>query len=124
MEILILLCGLYNICFALFHIFFWKIFRWNKDLKKLTFPNDAIIQILNIQIIYFFLFIAVICFTFPTELRTTKLGNIFLIGNSLFWFLRTIQQFVFLRVNNFKVHILTLIFFLGTIIFALPVLLS
>lgn len=122
MNILILLCGLYSIGFAIFHISFWKIFKWDSDLKKLSFTNKAVIQILNIQIIYYFIFAAFICFVFPTELLTTKLGNIFLGGTSLFWLVRTIQQFIFLRASHYKIHILTVIFLIGTILFALPIL--
>lgn len=124
MEALIFICGFYNIAFAIFHIFFWKIFQWNKDLKKLGFSNKAIMQILNVQIIYFFFFAAGICFIFPKEVLTTKFGSYFLLGNSLFWLIRTIQQFIFLRANNYKIHILTIIFIIGAVIFALPFLMK
>ncbi|MBI3234671.1 MAG: hypothetical protein HYZ42_11640 [Bacteroidetes bacterium] len=124
MKTLILLCGFYNIGFAIFHISFWKIFHWDSDLKKLSFANKAVMQLLNVQIIYYFLFIAFICFAFPAELLTTKLGNLFLGGTSLFWLIRTIQQFIFLRANHFKIHILTIIFLIGTILFALPILIQ
>jgi hypothetical protein len=124
MKTIILLCGLYNIGFALFHVSFWKIFQWDRDLKKLSFANKAIMQILNIQIIYYFAFVALICFCCPVDLLTTRIGQIFLGGTSLFWFIRTIQQFIFLRANNYKIHLLTIIFALGSILFALPFLLK
>jgi hypothetical protein len=124
MNTTILLCGLYNIGFALFHISFWKIFHWDSDLKKLSFANKGIIQILNVQMIYYFLFVAFVCFAFPTELLTTKFGNFFLIGNAFFWLLRTIQQFIFLRANHIKIHILTITFLIGTLLFVLPILTS
>lgn len=124
METVIFICGLYNIGLALFHISFWKIFKWKNDLKKISFANKAVIQLLNVQIIYYFSLVAFICFAFPTELLTTKFGNYFLLGNSLFWLLRTIQQFIFLRANHYKIHILTIIFIIGTILFAMPILLK
>ncbi len=124
MKTLILIGGFYNIGFAIFHILFWKIFHWDSDLKKLSFANKAVMQLLNIQIIYYFLFVAIICFAFPTELLTTRFGNLFLGGTSLFWLIRTIQQFIFLRANHFKIHILTIIFLIGTILFALPILMQ
>lgn len=122
MKTVIFLCGLYNIGFTIFHISFWKIFKWRSDLEKLSFANKAVMQLLNVQIIYYFLFVAFICFYFPTELLTTSLGQVFLGGSSLFWFVRTIQQFVFLRANHYKIHILTIIFLVGTILFAIPIL--
>lgn len=79
-------------------------------------------QILNVQIIYYFVFVAFICFFFPEELASTSLGKIFLGGNSLFWLTRTIQQFIFLRARDFRIHILTIIFAIGAILFAVPVL--
>ena len=122
MKTIILLCGLYNVLFALFHMGFWKLFRWDTDLKKLTFANKAIMQILNIQLSYYFIFAALICFVFPTELLTTKLGNWFLIGNSIFWLIRTIQQFIFLRANLMQVHVLTFVFVIGSLLFLVPIL--
>lgn len=122
METLVVICGLYNLAFALFHFGFWKMFRWDSQLKKLSFANRGIMQILNIQISYYFIWSAIICFVFPTELLTTTLGNWFLLGNSLFWLLRTLQQFIFLRANHYKIHMLTFIFLIGTILFLVPTL--
>ncbi|KXK40199.1 MAG: hypothetical protein UZ09_BCD002000465 [Bacteroidetes bacterium OLB9] len=124
MTLIIYICGFYSLGFALFHIGFWKIFKWNDDLKKLIFANKGIMQILNVQIIYYFLFTAFVCFVFPKELLNTRLGNVFLLGSSLFWLLRTIQQFIFLKTNHYIIHILTVIFIAGTILFALPVLMT
>ena len=121
METILLMCGFYNIGFALFHFGFWKIFNWKVELKKLSYPNKAIMQILNIQICYYFFFTAIICFAFPSELLTTKFGNWFLIGTSLFWLIRTLQQLIFLRANHYKIHLLTFIFLIGTVLFALPI---
>ena len=121
MKLIIYLCGFYSLAFALFHIGFWKMFQWNKDLKKMLFPNRGIMQILNVQIIYYFLFVAFLCMVFPDELLNTKLGNVFLLGCSLFWLIRTVQQFIFLRANNYVIHSLTAIFIIGTVLFALPV---
>lgn len=120
-KILIYSCGVYSIGFAIFHLYFWKLFDWKNDLKKLSLANKAIIQIANLRLIYFFLFVAVICFVFPDELYHSKLGNAFLIGISLFWLGRTIEQFIFLRVKHRMVYSLTLVFILGAILFALPV---
>ncbi|MGS2740534.1 hypothetical protein [Sinomicrobium sp. M5D2P17] len=96
-EIWIYSCGIYSFGFAVFHIFFWKLFRWKDDLQKLSRPNRGIIQILNLRIIYYFIFVGTICFVFPKELGETQLGKFFLAGNALFWTGRTIEQFIFLR---------------------------
>ena len=117
----IFMCGLFNLGFALFHTEFWRIFQWNSELRTLSFANRAIMQILNIQIIYYFVSTAFICFAFSEELMSTKLGNVFLITSSLFWFIRATQQFIFLRANHYAIHILTILFLTGAILFALPI---
>ena len=122
MKIIILLCGIYSLCFAIFHIGFWKLFRWKTDLVKLQFPNQGVMQILNIQLIFYFLFAAFVCFTFSTELLETQLGKIFIGANVVFWFIRTIQQFIFFKSESYIIHALTIIFIIGTILFALPLL--
>jgi len=120
-EILVYLCGVYSIGFAVFHMYFWKLFRWKKDLEGLSQANRAIVQISNLRLIYFFLFVGVLCFVFPNELIETRLGNFFLAGMSLFWLGRTIEQFIFLKINHKMVHILSLIFILGIVLYALPI---
>jgi len=121
METILFFGGLYNVAFALFHTGFWKIFHWKSDLNKISFVNQGIIQILNIQIIWYFIMTAVIFFMFPTELLNTELGNWFLLGTSFFWLIRTVQQFIFLRANHVKIHFLTIIFLIGTILYAITV---
>ncbi len=122
-DVLLFICGIHIILFAIFHVAFWKFFNWRNDLKKLILANRAIMQISNILLIYIFLFIALLCFFFTKELYTTNIGKALLCGVSLFWFIRTIEQFIFLRINNKWVHILTALFIAGTIVFLLPVLL-
>lgn len=124
MKTIIFLCGFYSIALAIFHVLFWRLFNWKKELEKLNFANRGIVQILNTRIIYFFLFVAYICFVHPQELLTSDLGKTFLTGISLFWLGRTIEQFVFLKQNNKYIHILTAIFIIGTILFTLPLILN
>ncbi|WP_316771626.1 hypothetical protein [Pedobacter frigiditerrae] len=123
-KYLIYLGGIYSIGFAIFHIYFWRLFDWKNDLQKLKAPNKAIIQIANLRLIYIFFGIALVCFVFPRELLSSKLGNAFLLGISLFWLGRTIEQFIFLRIKNKMVNILTALFILGTLLFAAPVLIK
>lgn len=120
-TILLYLCGIYNLAFALFHISFWKIFKWNVDLNKISIANRAIIQILNIRLIYVFLLMAFVYFFYPDQLMETKIGFVLLIGFLGFWIGRTIEQFIFLRVKSKMVTILTVVFFIGIVIHLLPI---
>lgn len=121
-DLIIYIGGLHSLGFAIFHMFFWKLFKWDTDLEPISKPNKAIIQIANLRLIYIFLFFSFICFFFTKELYSTRLGKAFLVGSSLFWLGRAIEQFIFLNVNHFLIHLLTFLFILGSILFALPLL--
>lgn len=121
MKKVIFICGVYNIVFALFHSAFWKMFEWGTELSKLNIMNSGVMQILNIQTIYYFIFTAVICFVFPAELQSTKLGKYFLIGTAGFWLIRTMQQLVFFWTNSATVLVGPAIFLIGTVLFLIPV---
>jgi hypothetical protein len=119
-ELLIQLAGLHSLSFALFHLGFWKLFDWKHTLARSSVANRAIMQILNLRLIYFFLGVAAACFVFTDELARTVLGHAVLGFMSLFWVGRTVEQFVFLRINRPLVHALTALFVLGALLFALP----
>jgi hypothetical protein len=53
----------------------------------------------------------------------SRLGRALLAGASLFWLGRLVEQFVFLRVNRTLVHMLSALFALGAVLFALPLVL-
>jgi hypothetical protein len=122
-QTLIIAGGIHSFGFAIFHIFFWKIFNWKKDLKKLSFGNRAIIQILNLRIIYLAFTIGVMCCFFSEALLTTILGRFIVGAISVFWLGRLIEQFIFLRVNHALVHVLTILFFFGFLFFFLALVL-
>lgn len=114
-------CGLFSLSFAILHACFWHIFDWHTDLQKVRFTNRSIIQIGNLQLIYFFLFVALTCFLFPEELTETDFGRFFMLGMSFFWIGRAIYHFVLLRVRHVLVILLTISFFVGALLFAIPV---
>lgn len=121
MKTIIITCGIFNLAFGIFHLWFWKLFKWKDQLAKLSFANRGIMQILNWQIVYYFFATAIICLILPDELLESKLGNGFLLFCSGFWLFRTINQFVYLNKNHTFIHLLTFLFIVGTILFALPV---
>jgi hypothetical protein len=109
-------CSVYYLAFAVFHIGFWKLFNWKIELKKLHFTNRAIMQILNLRIIFMCFLMAFIYFKFPQELLNTGLGKTLLIGMFLFWLGRTIEQFVFFKQNNNYLKFATAVFVFGTVL--------
>tara|TARA_R110000868_G_scaffold411745_1_gene708505 strand:- start:184 stop:564 length:381 start_codon:yes stop_codon:yes gene_type:complete len=124
MTTVIYICGLYSFLFGVFHILFWLFFNWKTELQVLSVANRAIMQILNLRLIYYFFFVAILCFIYPIELYTSSLGKAFLAGNALFWLGRTVEQFIFLKINHWKVHVLTCLFTVGIVLFTIPLILN
>ncbi|OON69394.1 hypothetical protein [Hymenobacter sp. CRA2] len=123
-DILLFLCGVYNLALLAFHAAFWQLFRWHKQLRKLKYYNRAIVSILNLRLMYVFGVFAALCFGFPEELLSTSLGRFLLGSMAVFWLGRLIEQLIFLRVNVRLVHVLTALLFLGTVLHVLPLVLS
>lgn len=119
---LLLCCAVHSFAFALFHLGFWRIFGWPRSLQSTTLANRAIAQIANVQLVWVFLAIGLLCLRFPAELAGTALGRAVLGAMAAFWLLRLVAQFLWLRVHHPLVHGLSLSFALGALLFAAPLL--
>lgn len=123
MKILLIIGGIHSLLFGLFHCMFWNILKWKTVLKKIDPANEAVIQILNLRIIYILFLHSFLCFFFTDDLLTNRIGNFMLIGSALFWFGRTIEQFVYQRQLPFKDPVnmtFTIIFIIGIVIYTIP----
>jgi hypothetical protein len=121
-ESLVRLAGLHSLAFAAFHLAFWRLFDWKRELRKVELPTRAVTQILNLRLTYVFLGAGAACFLFTRDLVHAPLGRAMLGFMAVFWLGRTVEQFVFLRVNDLRVHALTVLFVLGAVLFAAPLL--
>lgn len=121
---LLTLCAIHSFGFALFHLGFWRLFGWPRTLQDTTRPNRAILQIANVQLVWVFTGIGLLCLLFPDELAGTRLGRALLGGMAIFWLIRFVVQFVWLRVNHPLVHALSVLFALGAVLFAAPLFLG
>jgi len=117
-ETLIFWGGVHSLLFAVFHMLFWRLFNWKKELPKMHWSNQAILQIANVQLIWIFVVVGLVSVTLTDELLSTALGAAIRFGMAGFWLIRTVQQFIFLRKNHWAVHLLTFLFFLGTCLYA------
>lgn len=90
--ILIKILALFNLSFGLFHLFFWKLLNWKKQLKELTAVNRAVVQTLNVCLTFMFFLVAYIFYFSATEIETTEIGSILLCGMGIFWFIRALMQ--------------------------------
>lgn len=114
--------GIYCLVFGLFHLLFWKIFRWKEDLRHLTPVNRAIMQVLNLCLTYVFLFFAALCFLFQEQLLTAGLGQFVLGAIAVFWFLRAVEQIWFFGMKTAISIGFFFLFLVGSGLFLIPVL--
>jgi hypothetical protein len=121
-KLLLILAGVFDIAFAIFHLRFWKIFRWREELPKLSFANRGILQVLNLCLTYIFLVMGAACLFLADELTTSRLGRLALASIALFWALRAIYQPVFFGLKHPLSIGLFVAFLLGTALHALPLL--
>ncbi|WP_312366295.1 hypothetical protein [Stenotrophomonas sp.] len=119
-EWLLRIGGLHCLAFAVFHLAFWRLFHWKHELAKLGTANRAIMQILNLRLVYVFLGMGLLSLAFTRELLDTRLGHVVLAFMALFWLGRSVEQLVFLRINDWRVHLLTALFVLGAVLYAVP----
>lgn len=110
-----------NLGFGIFHIFFWKLFKWKDEILKVSRINRGIFQVLNIMIIFIFFCFAAVTIFFKDELISTELGKFVLLIISLFWFIRSALQFIFFRIKNIFSIALFAAFILLGVLYLLPV---
>ncbi len=117
---LVFVSGVLNLMFAVFHMMFWRLFKWKDELGRISADNRSIMQVLNLVLIFVFIAAAYIAFFHGPELIQTQLGKTLLISGALFWLLRAIYQPVFWGLNKISI-ILTAIFILEAVINLVPV---
>ena len=111
--------GLFNLAFFIFHLFFWKIFKWREDLHKLLPINRAVMQVLNICLMFVFLIFAYVSLFYIDEMRTTSLGLSLILLIAIFWGLRAIMQLIFFSRTRLMSYVFFVIFAAGCLIYLL-----
>jgi len=110
--------GVLAAAFAVFHVFFWKLFRWKEDLATLSSLNRAIVQILNLCLTFVFVAFAYISLVHPAELLATGLGRSLLFLIAAFWYLRAVEQVVFFGLRRPLSMMFFVIFVVGGSLYA------
>ena len=120
MDLLINAGGVYCVVLIVFHVLFWKIFRWDKELRKLNHLNRAIMQVLNISLTFVFAIIAYVSFVHASDLLSTTIGRTFLGAIALLWLFRAIQQIVFFKLEHWVSWAFLVFFLAGAVIYGIP----
>jgi hypothetical protein len=119
-DVLLLLCGIFNFGFAVFHMFFWKVFRWKADLRSLGPANRGIMQVMNLGLIYIFFCLGAATIYYKSVLITTDLGKTVLLFISVFWLIRAAEQLIFFDIKSNFSRILFVIFVAGSLLHLYP----
>lgn len=99
-EILVIVGGIFTLGIAIFHLQFWRIFKWNTELQLLMPVNRAIMQVLNLCLTFLFIGFAYISFSHTHELVSSSLGNAFISMVAIFWILRSFYQWYFFNLKS------------------------
>jgi hypothetical protein len=113
--------GCYSAAFGVFHLSFWRMFRWKETLAPLNAVNRAVMQVLNLHLAFMLFVMAYALFFYPHQLTGTELGRFLLAALSIFWLLRVINQIVFFGLKNARSVVFTLIFLLGGAVYLVPI---
>ena len=119
-EVSLFAGGIFNLGFTIFHLFFWKLFDWKKDLASLTPVNRSVMQILNLCLTFMIFVMSYVSLFLPREMLTTNLGKSLLIAFAIFWFFRMLEQVFVFEVKGRLPMIFTLIFLLGSVLYIIP----
>lgn len=111
--------AIYHLLFALFHLMFWRLFRWREQLERLHPVNRGIMQVLNLRLTYVFLVFAALSWLFPQELLSTPLGQALCLAIALFWLMRALEQLIFFTRHLFS-GLLFLTFVVGAVLYGWP----
>jgi hypothetical protein len=112
----ILAAGVFNLALALFHLSFWRLFKWPRSLAESGALNRSVTQILNLAITYLFALSAFACFLFPADLAGTALGHFWLLAMAVFWLVRAFVQPPFFGLKHPASLALFGVFLLGAVI--------
>ena len=112
--------GFYQIAFLVFHAMFWRLFKWKQELPKLTHINGAIMQVLNLCLMFCFLVFGYVSLFHTSELTTSGIGRALLLFMALFWLVRAIEQLVFFSARRPLSLAMCVLFLLGCSLYAYP----
>lgn len=123
-SVLLKIGGVYHLLFAVFHIFWPRLFQWEKNLSSLDDINRSLMPIMSGLFIYIYLLIFVISSFFSTEVIGSVAGTIFLFSIAGFWLVRSGMQIVYYGLKEKAAVLFFIIFLIGIGLYTLPAVLS
>jgi len=92
--------GAFDIGIGLFHLGFWRLFRWGEQLPRLSALNAAVMQALNVSMTLLAFILGGLLIAHAGELPASALGRELMALMALFWLARGVQQAVFFELKR------------------------
>jgi hypothetical protein len=108
-----LAAAIYDGAFAVFHIAFWRLFKWPASLGPSGYPNIGITQAMNIVLIYVFIAYAAIT---ATQALGGSISPILLLIGAGFWLLRAVIQPILFGMKARVSNAFTVTFIIGLLL--------
>ena len=112
--------GVYTLAFAAFHLLFWRLFDWKTELRRLSFLNRAVMQVLNLSLTAAFVVFGTVSLAFPEALAAPGLGRTLLALMALFWLARAVEQVVFFKLRHWGSWAFLAVFLAGAGLYGAP----
>jgi hypothetical protein len=109
----VVLAGIFNLAFALFHMAFWRLFQWPASLGSMGHINRGILYVLNLALTAIFILTGVLLLVYPDDVENTGLGLALLWGLTLFWLARAAVQPAVFGLKRRLSIVLFLVFLFG-----------
>lgn len=87
--------GVINLLVGVLHCFFWKLFSWQSELKKLSVENSNIVQMLNLFCIVFFFYSSILLIFKPYQFLSNAIGRAFVGLFATLFLARLAMEFYF-----------------------------
>ncbi len=120
MKWLLISGAVYFVALSIFHIFFWKLFNWTTELRRISSLNRSVMEVMNLCLIVIFSHAAVMCVFFADDLLNTRLGSAYLLGISFFLVFRAVLQVLFFKLRHPFSILLFIYFVIGAVLFGVP----
>ena len=112
--------GILNLGWALFHLGFPRIFKWDKALAPLDLVQSGIMRIMNLCLAFIFASWGYLSIVHGGMLVQPGLGRIIISLIAAFWIFRFILQLVYFKLSHPASLVLSGFFILTAICYAYP----
>lgn len=113
--------GIFHLMFAVFHVFWPKLFHWRENLKSLDDINKALLPIMSGLFIYLYGVVAIASFFYGQALLESTMGKCFVLSISGFWLIRTGMQVRYFDIKEKQALLFFFIFIVGVALYSIPV---